>query len=308
MITVGGLLYPNLTTTCDWESKGVAIYDLSTLTWGSVYAAGPAPYQVPAPVVQSIGGTANGSAAMTRPQADYASQDLATLFHATLLNPPAGTKLSGGAVAGVAVGASVVGLLLVAATAFFVRRRHRRRHRAHAADPGPPPVEAGGVDVLETDGHIAAKEAQASRGPFAEMDVNPPRFDAGEAAGAAAGPLDEKRAFGFRAELGPEAQVAELPAGWLSRSSLARGSGGGETRREESSEEGTSSRGASPEGVSSCGASPEEMGSPEVVSSPEGVSSPTAAGSPLDGDDVVSELGDDERSHEGVDENVRRSW
>ena len=318
MITVGGLLYPNLTS-CDWESKGVAIYDLSTLNWGSVYSANAGAYQVPAPVVQSIGGTANGSAAMMRPRDDYATEELAALFNATLLNPPSAGKLRGGAIAGVAVGATVAGLLLVALTAFLVRRRYRRRQHCRNCAHGPPPVEADGDDVLETDGHVAAKEAQAARGPFAEMDVNPPRFaDAtGPPPGAAAeaGPLDEKRTFSYRAELGPEAQVVELPAGWLSRSSLAQdsgeGSGATSSGEEASLEEGESSRGASPEAVSSpdgesnpdAPVSPGGAVSPEGVSSPEAVSSPTAAGNPMEeGEDAVSELGEDERSYRPGDD------
>ena len=56
MLTVGGQLYSNLSAQCDWESGGVAVYDLSNLTWGSVYNAKDAPYQVPAPVVAEIGG------------------------------------------------------------------------------------------------------------------------------------------------------------------------------------------------------------------------------------------------------------
>ena len=55
MVTVGGQLYTNLTQ-CDWESGGVAIYDLSTLTWGSVYTANDGPYHVPATVTGEIGG------------------------------------------------------------------------------------------------------------------------------------------------------------------------------------------------------------------------------------------------------------
>lgn len=66
MITVGGQLYQaggfafqNSTPSnnCDWESKGVAILDLSTLVWGSVYDAHAESYLVPTPVVKAIGGT-----------------------------------------------------------------------------------------------------------------------------------------------------------------------------------------------------------------------------------------------------------
>jgi hypothetical protein len=41
---------------CDWEAKSVAIYDLSNLTWGSVYTADDDPYIVPDIVFAAIGG------------------------------------------------------------------------------------------------------------------------------------------------------------------------------------------------------------------------------------------------------------
>lgn len=58
MLTVGGSLSPanNLTEQCDWESKGVAILDLSTLQWGSAFDAYASPYEVPQNIYQEIGG------------------------------------------------------------------------------------------------------------------------------------------------------------------------------------------------------------------------------------------------------------
>ncbi len=41
---------------CDWESKGVSIFDMSNITWGSVYDANAAPYLVPNQIVGKIGG------------------------------------------------------------------------------------------------------------------------------------------------------------------------------------------------------------------------------------------------------------
>jgi hypothetical protein len=57
MLTVGGTRYFNASQTCDWESKGVAIYDLPTLTWGSTFNENPGSYAVPGPVSQAIGGS-----------------------------------------------------------------------------------------------------------------------------------------------------------------------------------------------------------------------------------------------------------
>jgi hypothetical protein len=57
MITVGGFSSAKINSTCDWEAKGVAILDMATMKWGSVFDAGAAPYTVPPAVVADIGGT-----------------------------------------------------------------------------------------------------------------------------------------------------------------------------------------------------------------------------------------------------------
>ena len=57
LITVGGTANSHYgTPPCDWERKGVGVLDMSGVTWGSVYDAAPADYQVPARVVAAIGG------------------------------------------------------------------------------------------------------------------------------------------------------------------------------------------------------------------------------------------------------------
>lgn len=53
MITVGGM---STSVPCDWESKGVAVLDLSTILWGSVYNANNVNYTVPNQVLATIGG------------------------------------------------------------------------------------------------------------------------------------------------------------------------------------------------------------------------------------------------------------
>jgi hypothetical protein len=56
MITVGGVNDTVLNRGCDWETRSVAIYDLATLTWGSVFDANAQPYFVPGKVSVVIGG------------------------------------------------------------------------------------------------------------------------------------------------------------------------------------------------------------------------------------------------------------
>lgn len=64
MLTVGGVvaasqmqgLYSPGVQPCDWEVKGVGVYDISDLVWGSVFDANAPAYEVPDAVVTTIGG------------------------------------------------------------------------------------------------------------------------------------------------------------------------------------------------------------------------------------------------------------
>lgn len=57
MLTVGGAGAASITKDCDWERKGVAVYDLSKLSWGSTFVHDAAAYEVPSRVTSKIGGT-----------------------------------------------------------------------------------------------------------------------------------------------------------------------------------------------------------------------------------------------------------
>ena len=64
LLTVGGIasitqksgLRDTNATPCDWESKGLAVMDLTDITWGSVYEAHAPAYGVPLEVIGTIGG------------------------------------------------------------------------------------------------------------------------------------------------------------------------------------------------------------------------------------------------------------
>lgn len=57
MITVGGGgKSSDITSDCDWEYKSLAVLDLSTIGWGSVFDAGAPAYDIPEDVVKVIGG------------------------------------------------------------------------------------------------------------------------------------------------------------------------------------------------------------------------------------------------------------
>ncbi|APA09574.1 hypothetical protein sscle_05g043440 [Sclerotinia sclerotiorum 1980 UF-70] len=82
MLTVGGA-QKKYSSYCDWESSGVAIYDMYALSWTSAFHHDANSYIVPGNITDAIGG--NGFAQITRPSKDFTNADVASLFNQTLL-------------------------------------------------------------------------------------------------------------------------------------------------------------------------------------------------------------------------------
>ncbi|KAF2493487.1 hypothetical protein BU16DRAFT_81154 [Lophium mytilinum] len=141
LLTVGG----NTTNEqCDWEIKGVAILDMSTITWGSVYNAFAPEYLVPTPVTKWLGGSPSGGATVTAPAGGYNSTGLAQLMGVKRVWPTSNTSQSatpkphshhkktnvgvivGPVIGGVAALALLAGLLL-----WFRQRRHKKAMTPH---------------------------------------------------------------------------------------------------------------------------------------------------------------------------------
>ncbi|KAL8840361.1 MAG: hypothetical protein Q9170_001376 [Blastenia crenularia] len=86
MLSVGGALTTDLTTgPCDWQTKGINVFDLSNITWSSKYTMTTEDYAVPSAVIAKIGGTARGNATMTAPAEGFAESGLAQLFGSTFV-------------------------------------------------------------------------------------------------------------------------------------------------------------------------------------------------------------------------------
>jgi hypothetical protein len=146
MITVGGNNTNGLT--CDWEVKGVAVWDLTTLTWGSVFSTNLSSFQVPEKVLGVTGGSANGNATKRDPALGWTDQGLKNVFATprkyTLTSnnstaPTSPSKPHTGAIAGGVVG-GVLGLVFIATAAFFFRRRHLKRHGPHELHDNSSPT------------------------------------------------------------------------------------------------------------------------------------------------------------------------
>jgi hypothetical protein len=183
MITVGGNNTNGLT--CDWEVKGVAVWELSTLTWGSVFLTNLTSYEVPKKILDITGGTASGNATKHDPALGWTDPKLQTVFATTRRSnssttAPTPKKTNVGAIAGGVVG-GVAGLALLVFLGIFLYRHHRKRHGPHelhnnssptAREIGEgkskfeiqavnenEPAELFGPDVVEMDAPRRAVEA-----------------------------------------------------------------------------------------------------------------------------------------------------
>lgn len=136
MLTVNGVAN---VSKCDWETKGVAILDMSTMTWGSVFDANARTYEVPKQVYQVIGGGAEGGATVRQPiNITWNDDNVRTLFNTkrnwNSTSTPASTASKRhhpgtATIAGIAVGA-VAGLLAALLILLMLHRRRSRSLRA----------------------------------------------------------------------------------------------------------------------------------------------------------------------------------
>jgi hypothetical protein len=176
MITVGGNNTNGLT--CDWEAKGVAVWELSTLTWGSVFLTNLTEYQVPEKILEITGGNANGNATKKDPALGWTDQRLQTVFAtprrlASSSTSPTPSKSHTGAIAGGVVG-GIAGLALLAFLGIFLLRRHRKRHGPHELQNNPSPTgrEIGeGKDRFELQAVNENNPAELSGPGIREMDA-----------------------------------------------------------------------------------------------------------------------------------------
>ncbi|KAK8035783.1 hypothetical protein PG991_001856 [Apiospora marii] len=138
---------------CDWEWMGVAILDLSTNAWGSVYDAQKPPYEVTPEISAVVGGGPRGGATKLLPSGGWTSFQIANLFTGTSNQsapypvPDANSGRtspvdksegggSGSTNAGAIAGGTVGGVVFVAivATALYCWRRRRPRQRQPALE------------------------------------------------------------------------------------------------------------------------------------------------------------------------------
>ncbi|KAF2812788.1 uncharacterized protein BDZ99DRAFT_495966 [Mytilinidion resinicola] len=146
LLTVGGSL--NKTTDhCDWEVRGVAIYDLSAALWGTVFIEDAPAYNVTPAIVKVIGGDSIGAATLKAPEKGYGNTALAAVMNATrtTLGPTATAtpainrkKSHTGTIVGAVIG-SIAGLAAILVAAYFI---YRKRLPKPPSRPPTPMAEA----------------------------------------------------------------------------------------------------------------------------------------------------------------------
>lgn len=150
MMASGGIGQTNnLTSECDWLSKGIGFLDLTEVRagggWSLDFNADAKPYEVPAAVLDRIGGTGTDHTARIGPSAGWDDPALAQLFspritqtvganNVTILaQPDFWIGLNTAAGAGIILG-SIFGLLSLTILAFLLCKRRQKRHRNASAE------------------------------------------------------------------------------------------------------------------------------------------------------------------------------
>lgn len=84
LLTVGGHnVRRNITDMCDWETQSIAILDLPTMTWGSVFNSSHGAYELSKGLADRIRGTPQGGATMRSPVKGWASPELEIIMKST---------------------------------------------------------------------------------------------------------------------------------------------------------------------------------------------------------------------------------
>ncbi|KAL9600538.1 MAG: hypothetical protein Q9179_003180 [Wetmoreana sp. 5 TL-2023] len=155
LLTVGGVAsvpqkwgHPDTNVSpCDWETKGVGVLDLTTITWGSVYNAHAAAYGVPEKVLATIGGDSAGNATLTAPPAGFADAGLASLFG---VKPSSGLRRQSSSAAArrAEIAAPICGVVVLCALVAFCwwwQKQHKRSEEPVYYEKGEASDVTGGA-------------------------------------------------------------------------------------------------------------------------------------------------------------------
>ncbi|KAF2463665.1 uncharacterized protein BDR25DRAFT_383545 [Lindgomyces ingoldianus] len=148
MLTVGG--HDQNPNSCDWEKKSVAILDLPSIRWGSIYHANDDPYVLSDNIIAKIGGTPKGNATLKTPEKGWASEKLGQIISTnriysndpvnnTVTPDPGSSGFDSKTKVATIVGTSIAGVVLIACICFltWMYRRHRNISRFSSRGSSP---------------------------------------------------------------------------------------------------------------------------------------------------------------------------
>ncbi|GAB1212441.1 hypothetical protein ATERTT37_001580 [Aspergillus terreus] len=139
MLTVGGMASDEPMPSCDRERAGVAVFDMTDLEWRSVYSPSAPAYQVPGPIVQTIGGNTRQIAHFFRePAGDDVDDDI---LEDGALDPRD--------ISGIVIG-SVGAVGLIVGGVFFWLRHKKRRESSDADAESAPWTEEKDIACVES--------------------------------------------------------------------------------------------------------------------------------------------------------------
>jgi hypothetical protein len=159
MITTGGHnIRRNVTDYCDWELHGIAVLDMPSMTWGSVFNATLGQYEVSAGIVEKIGGTPQGGDSKRIPEGGWSSSHLGTLMNTTriytnldgtidVLRPARSSTMSSKTRTAIIAGVTVPSIIILAVTIWLVL--HCRKRRAHNLATELPAAQDKHVETEE---------------------------------------------------------------------------------------------------------------------------------------------------------------
>ncbi|KAL5365303.1 hypothetical protein BJX96DRAFT_181507 [Aspergillus floccosus] len=154
MLAVGGVASDGPMSRCDGEQTGVAVFDLTDLEWRSVYSPSAPAYQVPGPILRTIGGHPDGNASMKAPPHGFSTRQIAHFFH----EPPGDDvdddiledgDLEPRDISGIVIGSvGAVGLIL--GSVYFWLRHKKRRESDDADAESAPWTEEKEIACVES--------------------------------------------------------------------------------------------------------------------------------------------------------------
>lgn len=184
---------------------GLAVLDLSTMAWGSIFDRNKPPYQVHPMISDIIGGGPDGGATILRPESGWSSTHIAQLFTGTMdqtasfIPPDTGDsngttgnsdgngagRANVGAIVGGTVGGVVFLLLLALGLWWFLRKtkgpgqQQQQEQQRQDNSPGPKlepnmaEMAASGAILAEVQGDSAHElYGHAQRSPI-ELESGP---------------------------------------------------------------------------------------------------------------------------------------